>query len=80
MSDIRFWYYEIKYWDDLEDEHKYLAGLVAGTTIAEAMNNLYKEYGDEIEDINTFRALTENVFEFNLAKGLDNFNWTISPV
>lgn len=80
MSDIWFWYYEIKFWDELEDEHKYLAGLVAGATLIEAMNNLYKEYGDEIEDISTFRALTDNVFEFNLAKGLDNFNWTISPV
>lgn len=80
MSDIWFWYYEIKYWSDLENEYKYLAGLVTGSTIVDAMQNLYKEYGEGIEDIGTLRALTENVFEFDSVKSLDNFYWTISPV
>lgn len=80
MSDIWFWYYEIKYWDELEEGYKFPSGLVTGLTIVDAMQNLYKEYGEGIEDIGTLRALTENVFEFDSTKYLDNFNWTISPV
>ena len=80
MSDIWFWYYEIKFWDELEEGYKYPSGLVTGSTIVDAMQNLYKEYGEGIEDIQTLRALTENVFEFDSTKYLDNFNWTISPV
>jgi len=80
MSDIWFWYYEIKFWDELEKGYKYPSGIVAGSTIADAMNSLYKEYGEGLEDVYALRALTENVFEFDSTKYLDNFNWTISPV
>lgn len=77
---IRYWYYEIKFWDDRNEEYRRPSGIVAGTSIKEAMDNLYIEYGEGIEDVYTLRVLTENVFEFDSTKHLDNFNWTISPV
>ena len=77
---IWYWYYEIKFWDDLNEEYKRPSGVVAGVSIKDAMDNLYKEYGEGLEDVYTLRALTENVFEFDSTKYLDNFNWTISPV
>jgi len=75
-----FWYYEIKYWSEVKNEYTFPSGLVSGDTIVDAMNGLYQEYGDNIADVMTLKALTEKVFEFDEVNHNDDIPWWFERV
>ena len=77
---IWYWEYRIKCWNEADSIYETYSGIVAAKTIVEAMENLYYEYGDNIENVFILRAMTENVFDFKTANKDPDFNFEIKPI
>ena len=73
------WYYKYKIlaMDEIQNKEVYLKGIIAGETMADALEALSDYYGDTIINILTFTAVCETVFEFDAVGKTDDWEYEI---
>ena len=73
-----YWEYQLKIWDEIDDKEEIRSGVVAANTITEAMEEIEDYYGDEIEEVQMLKAITDNIFEFQHVMEDTDFDFVIS--
>ena len=75
---IWYWEYIIKVYDMDEEKEDSRAGIVAASTITEAMEAIEDYYGDEILEVHMLKAITDIVMDFDLVNCDCGFDFTIN--
>lgn len=75
---IWYWQYKLITWDEFANDEVVRTGLVVGDKITDAMKALYKYYGEDIIDVQTLKAITDGVFEFEDTE-YDDFDYVVTP-
>ena len=75
---VWYWEYQLKIWDDVDDKEEMRYGIVAADTITEAMKKIEDYYGDEIEEVQTLKAIIDGVFEFQEVMENTDFDFAIN--
>ena len=73
-----YWEYQLKIWDEIDDKEEIRSGVVAANTITEAMEEIEDYYGDEIEEVQMLKAITDDIFEFQHVMEDTDFDFVIS--
>lgn len=74
---IWYWEYLIKVWDIDKNKEDFRAGIVAATTMAEAMASIEYYYSTEIMEVNMLKAITDIVIDFDFVNCYGDFDFTI---
>lgn len=77
-NEVWYWEYQLKIWDDIDEKEEMRSGIVAADTITEAMKEIEDYYGDEIEEVQMLKAITDGVFEFQDVMEDTDFDFVIS--
>ena len=75
---VWYWEYQLKIWDEIDDKEEIRSGVVAANTITEAMEEIEDYYGDEIEEVQMLKAITDDIFEFQHVMEDTDFDFVIS--
>lgn len=75
---IWYWEYIIKVYDMDEEKEDSRAGIVAASTMTEAMEAIEDYYGDEILEVHMLKAITDIVMDFDLVNCDCGFDFTIN--
>ena len=75
---IWYWEYILKVSDEDEDKEVLRSGIVAATSFTEAMSRIEEFYGDDIIEVENLKAITDIVFDFDLANSDSSFDFTIT--
>lgn len=77
------WYYEyiVKTWDDVNNKEETLSGIVPGESMAEAVEALERYYSEKLMEILMLKAIVEApVFEFEYVMEDTDFDFTVNRV
>ena len=77
-SEVWYWEYQLKIWDEIDEKEEMRSGVVAANTITEAMKEIEDYYGDEIMEVQMLKAITDGVFEFQCVMEDTDFDFVIS--
>ena len=77
-SEVWYWEYQLKIWNEFDEKEEMRSGIVAADTITEAMKEIEDYYGDEIEEVQMLKAITDGVFEFQCVMEDTDFDFVIS--
>lgn len=77
-SEVWYWEYQLKIWNEIDEKEEKRSGVVAADTITEAMKEIEDYYGDEIMEVQMLKAITDGVFEFQDVMGNTDFDFVIS--
>ena len=77
-NEVWYWEYQLKIWDDIDEKEEMRSGIVAADTITEAMKEIEDYYGDEIEEVQMLKAITDGVFEFQEVMKDTDFDFAIN--
>lgn len=77
-NEVWYWEYQLKVWNDIDEKEEIRSGVVAADTITEAMKEIEDYYGDEIEEVQMLKAITDGVFEFQCVMEDTDFDFVIS--
>lgn len=75
---IWYWEYILKVSDEDEEKEVLRSGIVAATSFTEAMSRIEEFYGDDIIAVENLKAITDIVFDFDLANSDSSFDFTIT--
>lgn len=70
-----YWEYQVKIWAD--DKEEIRSGLVTGKTFSKAIKKIEKYYADELMEIQMFKAITDDLFEFQYVMEDTDFDYVI---
>lgn len=73
-----YWEYQLKFWDEVDDQEEILSGIVAADTIVTAMEEIYDYYGEGIMEIQMLKSITDGIFDFQFVMEDTDFNYTIT--
>lgn len=77
-SEVWYWEYQLKIWNEIDEKEEMRSGVVAANTITEAMKEIEDYYGDEIMEVQMLKAITDGVFEFQCVMEDTDFDFVIS--
>lgn len=77
-NEVWYWEYQLKIWNEIDEKEEKRSGVVAANTITEAMKEIEDYYGDEIEEVQMLKAITDGVFEFQCVMEDTDFDFVIS--
>lgn len=77
-SEVWYWEYQLKIWNEFDEKEEMRSGIVAADTITEAMKEIEDYYGDEIMEVQMLKAITDGVFEFQCVMEDTDFDFVIS--
>ena len=77
-SEVWYWEYQLKIWNEFDEKEEMRSGIVAADTITEAMKEIEDYYGDEIMEVQMLKAITDGVFEFQYVMEDPDFDFVIS--
>ena len=77
-NEVWYWEYQLKIWNEIDEKEEMRSGVVAANTITEAMKEIEDYYGDEIEEVQMLKAITDGVFEFQYVMEDPDFDFVIS--
>ena len=75
---IRYYEYQLKAWNDIDEKEEMCAGIVSAATITEAMKEIEDYYGDDIEEVQMLKAITDGVFDFESVREDTYFDFVVS--
>lgn len=75
---IWYWEYQLKVFDEIDDKEEICSGVVAASTITEAMKEIEHYYGDEIMEVQMLKSITDGVFDFQDVMEDTDFDFVIS--
>ena len=75
---VWYWEYQLKIWDEIDNTEEIRSGVVAASTITEAMEEIEDYYRDEIMEVQMLKAITDGVFEFQYVMEDTDFDFVIS--
>lgn len=78
MSEMWYWEYQLKVWDEIDSKEEIRCGVVTGEKITDAMKELDDYYGDEIMEVQMLKAITDGVFEFQYVMEDTDFDYVIT--
>ena len=79
MADIVwYWEYQLKILDEIDNKEEIHSGVVAASTITEAMEEIESYYGDTIKEVQMLKAITDDVFEFQYVMEDTDFDFVIT--
>ncbi len=73
-----YWEYQLKIWNDIDEEFEIRSGVVAADSITKAMEEIEDYYGDEIDEVQMLKAITDGVFEFQYVMEDTDFNYVVN--
>lgn len=75
---IWYWEYILKVSDEDEEKEAFRSGIVAATSFTEAMSRIEEFYGEDIIEVGSLKAITDIVFDFDLANSDSSFDFAIT--
>lgn len=77
-DEVWYWEYQLKVWNDIDEKEEIRAGIVAAGTLTEAMKEIEDYYGDDIEEVQMLKAITDGVFDFESVREDTYFDFVVS--
>ena len=77
-DEVWYWEYQLKVWNDIDEKEEIHAGIVAAGTLTEAMKEIEDYYGDDIEEVQMLKAITDGVFDFESVREDTYFDFVVS--
>lgn len=69
MKEIWYWEYQVKIWDDIDEQEEIRSGVVASEGgFAGAMSEIEAYYGRDIIEVQLLKAIMDGVLEFQELK------------
>lgn len=79
MTDVWYYEYQVKTWNEFDKEEEILSGVVPAESIAEAARELDDYYGTDIMEIQMLKPIFEGaVFEFQGVMEDPEFDYVIN--
>lgn len=77
MEDMWYYKYAVTVWEEEQGCMVKRTGVTAGTSIKEAFDRVFNYYGNDIEEINQFKPITDTVLEFDYINHLEDLDFSI---
>lgn len=75
---VWYWEYQLKTWDEIDNTEEIRSGVVAASTITEAMEEIESYYGETIKEVQMLKAIVDDVFEFQHVMEDTDFDFVIT--
>ena len=76
---IWYWEYQIRFWDDIDNQEEVRSGVVVAGSFTEAMERIEEYYdGSQIIEIQTLKPIIDGIFDFGYVTEDTEFGYTIN--